>query len=176
MSGYLDGKKHFNVKELQNALQRAKDYLSSVGFETSEEMLQLQQTSNILLEFRTVLNAQESHEDLLQLLRRTKQQEAKGFISTESGVKELNAYIAATGESVRIQAGLRHAMHAHYAYGPLNALNTLAIRTDELQRWIDEAMTFLARGGSALSIGIPSLLLQARVLHKLRSALINHEW
>lgn len=175
-SGYLNVKKNFNVKELQIALQRAKDYLSSVGFETSEEMLQLQQTSNILLEFRTVLNAQESHEDLLQLLRRTKQQEAKGFISNESGVHELNVYIAATGESVRIQAGLRKAMHAHYAYGPLNALHVLSISTDELQKWIDEAMAFLARGGSALSIGIPSLLLQARVLHKLRSALINHEW
>lgn len=168
--------KMFNVRDLENAIERAQSYVSSVGFETSEEMLKLQHSSSLLLDFRNTFNEQESHDRLLQLLRRAQDEARKGFLSADNGLFELNAYIACTAESVRIQTGLRTAIRSHYAYGPLNALQVSEIHCAELQQWIDDALAFLAKGGSALSIGIPTLLLQARVVHKLRTALLDKEW
>jgi hypothetical protein len=172
----VGGNSSFDTGALETALQRAKEYLAHVGFETSEEMLKLQETCKLLIEFRSALNAQESHELLLQLLIRTKTQASKGFISSENGVFEINAYIASTAESVRIQNGLRAALRSHCVSGPLNALQLNAVQTSELQLVIDDALRFLGRGGAALSIGVPPLLLQARVIHKLRTALVDHAW
>lgn len=169
-------KKMFNVKDLEIAIDRAKSYVSSVGFETSEDMLKLQHTSSLLLEFRHVLNAQESHEQLLQLLRRAQEEARRGFLSADNGLLEINAYIACTAESVGIQNGLRNAIRSCYVYGPLDALHVSEVNCADLQLWIDSALTFLTKGGSALSIGIPTLLLQARVIHKLRTALVDKEW
>lgn len=166
----------FDVTALKAALQQAKDYLSFVGFETSEEMLKLQETCKLLVEFRSALNAQQSHDYLLQLLMRAKVQTAKGFLSSENGIFEINGYIAATAESVRIQNCLREAIQSNHVHGSLDALVLSKVSLTGLQVAIDDALKFLARGGAALSIGVPHLMLQARVIHKLRSALLDSEW
>lgn len=172
----VGGSISFDTTALEESLQRAKDYLSYVGFETSEEMLKLQETCKLLIDFRNALNAQESHDSLLQLLARAKALSAKGFLSTESGVFEINAYLASTTESERIQKGLAAALQSHGVRGPLNALDRAAVDATELQRMIDDALRYLGRGGAALSVGIPTLLLQARVIHKLRTTFVDHAW
>lgn len=166
----------FCVQALRMAIRFAKSYLSSVDYDTSEDLLLLLHSSTLILDFRTALTHRVSRQRLQELTAKAQKLEDEKSLSIDCGALEIGAYASASKESDLIYQGLIESVSQQQVRGPLDDLVLFSSDQRQAEEWIDRGRAFLARGGAHLSIDLVPLLEQAKVLSKLRSMIRCSDW
>jgi len=191
----IDGTKHdesdiYNIGPVQAASMLAKEYVNSIPFETSEELLKLLNTALLLLEFRKTLghHTVPDMSKVKVLVSRARHLIEQDAVAAHDGMKELNAFLMITTKTIEIQDNLRDVITWNRLSGPLDCLqrpSSAASQSKNNQQlskvlhgsvWIQQATAFLARMGTELSMGLLHLFIEARILDKLRELVKSNSW
>ena len=199
----IDGTKHdeesdiYNIAPVQAASMLAKEYVNSIAFETSEELLKLLNTSLLLLEFRKTLghNTVPDMSKVKVLMSRARHLIQQEAVAAHDGMKELNAFLTITAKTIEIQDNLRDVITWNGLCGPLDCLqrsssviassSSSSLQSKSNQQlskvlhgsvWIQQATSFLARMGTEVSMGLLHLFIEARILDKLRELVQSNSW
>jgi len=180
----------YNIAPIQAASMQVKEYVTSIPFETSEELLKLLNTSLLLLEFRRTLGHSTAPDmsKVKILVTRAKHLIQQEAVAAHDGMKELTAFLTISAKTIEIQDNLRDVITWNGLTGPLDCLQrpsspaSQSKNNQQLSKalhgsvWIQQATSFLARMGTEVSMGLLDLFIEARILDKLRELVKTNSW
>lgn len=167
---------HYHLSTIHQAIYFTEEYLSTVA-ERGEDIKKLLATMKLLFSFRRALHgkADLDGEKMVELVEEAKTRIANKEISGDHGLYEIKAYIKATEKAIVIKQGLIATLHNNQVCGYLNELYLDGVDYVDLERWITKARNFLITGRD-MTIGLSTLVDQAKVLFKLRKGVKNNNW